>query len=104
VTITRPAITFCFVIESREMDWFKDHAYMAPWLAPCVTVIVALLQNKGRFANINWKVLMFYTVFLVAFALGFVPSLDEKTRTYARNVFFFMIVPVMWDVFPNRHN
>lgn len=67
------------------MDWLRDHAYLATWLALPVAVIVGFLQaKKTQFANVNWFRLIIYFTFLTALAAAFTPTFDQEARWYAR--------------------
>jgi hypothetical protein len=79
------------------MNWLKDHAYLAAWLALPVMIVVAIYQNRTNdFAEIDWSRLLIYIAFLVALGVTFTPTFDEPARTVARTIVFggigFLIV------------
>ncbi|MGA2329897.1 MAG: hypothetical protein ABSH05_26935 [Bryobacteraceae bacterium] len=64
------------------MDWLKEHSYLAPWLAPVVTVIIAVIQKKGDLARLDWYAFTMYMLLLVSFAVSLSSSFDVKARDY----------------------
>jgi glucose-6-phosphate-specific signal transduction histidine kinase len=80
------------------MNWLEDNAYLAPWLAPCITLLVAILQKKGRFAEIDWKKLTVYLAFLIALAVVVYPNFDNTARSVAAAICFISFGYILVDI------
>lgn len=79
------------------LNWLRDHAYLAAWLAPVVAVAVAAFQNRNKaFGEVDWSRLLIYFAFLVSLAVVFTPTFDQTAREVARFIVFggigFLIV------------
>jgi len=77
------------------MDWFKDHAYLAPWLAPIVTIAAALIQKKGNLDAVNWHIVLLYGIFFSSLTVAFNSSFDTSARDYARMIGILAFVWLM---------
>ena len=66
------------------LNWLRDNAYLAAWLAIPVAILIAIFQNKKvGITNFDWSRNLLYLTFLVALAVTFTPSVDEKMRSGA---------------------
>lgn len=75
------------------MQWFKDHAFLAEWLALPVALFVAVLQNWGRKpAEIDITNGLYYLAFLVSLAAAFNPGMPPDIRVSAQGILFFLLV------------
>jgi hypothetical protein len=83
------------------MNWLKDHAYLATWLALPVTILTGLIQNfRARFTNIDWSRQLLYIAFVTALAVTFTPTFDQSARETAKFLMFSLIWVLIWDMKP----
>lgn len=80
------------------INWLKDHAYLATWLALPVTIVAAVVQNwHKQFEEVEWSRLLIYVTFLTALAIAFTPTFDQASRELARYLVSFLIVFLIID-------
>jgi hypothetical protein len=82
--------TFSFVIQSREMDWFKSHVYLASWASPCIAIILTALKGGGKLPGLSWQELIGLIVFCTLIAVAVSPAFDDKARNFAQMFVCFM--------------
>jgi hypothetical protein len=79
------------------MNWLKDHAYLAAWLALPVMIVIAVVQSvKTDFVGTDWSRMLIYFLFLTSLGVVFTPSFDPTARDVAKYFlgagFAFLIV------------
>src|SRR5579863_2692247 len=85
------------------MQWLKDHAFLAEWLALPLALFVAVLQNWGKKpADIDITNGLYYLAFLTALASEFNPSMPTDIRISANGILFFLLVYMGFRRKPNR--
>jgi hypothetical protein len=80
------------------MEWLRDNAFLAAWLAPIVAAVVFLLQeNKSHFANVDWSRVLVRFAFLVSLAVVISPKMDHAARLVANTLMFMCLGWIMVD-------
>lgn len=80
------------------MEWLRQNAFLAAWLAPVVALVVFLFENKKtQFANVDWTRALVRFAFLVALAMEFVPGIDLARRIAANTILFTTLGWIMMD-------
>lgn len=75
------------------MQWLRNNAYLAEWLALPLAVFVAVLQNWGKKpADIDITNGLYYLAFLASLATVFNPALPTEIRTSANGILIFLLV------------
>jgi hypothetical protein len=75
------------------MQWLKDHAYLAEWLALPLALFVAVLQNWGKKpADIDITNGLYYLAFLTSLASAFNPAMPIDIRYSAHGILIFLLV------------
>ena len=71
---------FLFVV----LNWLKENAYLAAWLALPVAIAIGFFQNsKIGFEKFDWSRNLLYLTFLVSLAVKFTPYVDQRMRDEA---------------------
>jgi len=74
------------------MNWLRENAFLATWLALPVALLVGFFQaKKANFANVDWTRFMMYFGFLTSLAVVFTPKFDQHSRSYAEFLATFLI-------------
>jgi hypothetical protein len=74
------------------MNWLREHAYLATWLGPAATIIVAIIQNRHKgFAEVDWSRILLYVAFLTSLAVVFTPTFDETARKFAKFLVYALL-------------
>jgi hypothetical protein len=76
------------------MEWLKDHAYLASWLALPIAIIIGILQIRRPVSDgkpIHWTRVLFTFLCLVSFPIVITPTFDESARSFGRYVFSFTL-------------
>jgi hypothetical protein len=67
------------------MNWLKDNAYLAAWLALPVMIVIAVVQGvKTDFVGTDWSRMLIYFLFLTSLGAAFTPGFDPTAREIAR--------------------
>jgi Na+-transporting NADH:ubiquinone oxidoreductase subunit NqrB len=78
------------------MNWFRENAFLAGWLALPLAAIFGIIQlRRTPAAPIDWFRVLMYFAFLVCLAAAFTPSLDESARSYGRWLASFLIGAIL---------
>lgn len=69
------------------MNWLKEHVFLATWLAPIITIAIAVLKSeKSEGGRFEWFPFILYFTFFICLAVLFTPEFDELSRTTARTL------------------
>lgn len=80
------------------LNWLKENAYLAAWLALPVAIVVGLVQNsRTDFKELDWPRSLMYIAFLTALPVVFTPTFDETARSSARNIVFALLGVLIVD-------
>lgn len=80
------------------LNWLKENAYLAAWLALPVAIVIGFFQNqKLGFEKFDWSRNLLYVAFLVALAVKFTPSLAQNMRDEAGYLLIMLTVFLMID-------
>lgn len=80
------------------LNWLRENAYIASWLAIPVAVVVAFFQNKKTgFDKFDWSRNLLYLTFLVALAVRFTPSVDHTMHEEADYLIAMLVVFLIID-------
>jgi hypothetical protein len=79
------------------MNWLRDHAFLATWLALPVAIISIFVQNiPTKFKDLDWSRSLIYIAFTICLGVSFTPSFDENARSLARQLsiwgFIFLVI------------
>lgn len=67
------------------MNWFRDNAFLAGWLALPLAMLATISQNKGKLLkDIDWTWAIIYLTFGITLGVAFTPSFDMYAREFAK--------------------
>jgi uncharacterized membrane protein len=79
------------------MSWLADHAYIAAWLSPIITLVGIIVSSTINARTPDWSRLMIYVGFLTALAVLFTSSMDDAARWAAFLLLIPLTVFIIWD-------
>jgi hypothetical protein len=85
-----------------EMDWLKNHSYLATWISPCIAIAIAIVRSKGKLSKVDWHEFVGILVLLTAIAVVFTPVFDTRARQFASTLVYFLFGYGVLRVTQNR--
>jgi len=83
---------------SPFLDWLKQYAYVAAWLAPLVALIGMMVRGVGKEGEVAWAKMMLYIGFLSSLAATFTPALENGARVFAGSISMGLAIFFMCEV------
>lgn len=75
------------------VQWLKDNAFLAEWLALPIAIFAAVVQNWGKKPQeIDITNGLYYLAFLTALASAFNPAMPLDIRVASNGVLFYILV------------
>jgi hypothetical protein len=69
------------VLSGVMLNWLRDNAYLAAWLAIPVAILIAVFQNvRIGIEKFDWSRNLLYLAFLVSLAVKFTPYANQRMR------------------------
>jgi hypothetical protein len=79
------------------MSWFESHAYVAAWLALPVAFVVAIIQQiRSKSEHVEWRQMVFLSVFFLTLGIVVSPVFDTKARDFAGMLCFPAFLGFVW--------
>jgi len=62
------------------MDWLKEHAFLAAWLSPTITLVGLIWKRGDTGHQIGWSKLVIYVALLSAIAAILTPGIPASAH------------------------
>lgn len=80
------------------MNWLKENAFLAGWLALPLALLAVYAQNRGKkFKDIDWTWAMIYVIFGVTFGITVTKAFDDKARSFSELLAFVTFFAIIWS-------
>jgi len=67
------------------VEWLKDNAFLAAWLALPIAVFAIYVQNRGKqFKDYDWNWITIYLTFGRTIGITFTKTFDTFSRKFAK--------------------
>ena len=90
------------MVEFAAMDWLKDHSYLATWISASIAITMAGAKAIGKLASIDWRELISIILLLTCVGVAMSPVFDEKARSFAQTLIFFLLGYGVLDMLKRR--
>ena len=78
------------------MNWLRDNAFLATWLALPVMLLVGFFQaKKANFVNVDWTRFVMYFGFVTSLAVAFTLKFDQQARLFAQFLSTFLLGAIL---------
>jgi len=82
------------------MGWLKEHSYIAPWIAPLIALLAALIQNRKHLFDFNWRSFTIYLTFFTLTGVELSSAFEKDVKDKVQVVWFMSFLFIVWDYFP----
>jgi hypothetical protein len=80
------------------MQWLRENAFLAEWLALPVSLFAAYAQNRGKSPKeVQWEWVMIYLTFGIAFPVSLSRNFDEFAREFAKWLAMFSFIAIVFN-------
>lgn len=80
------------------MNWLKDNAFLAGWLALPVAIFAIVAQNRGEpVKDIDWTWVAIYITFGITLGVAPTKSFDSFSRTFAQWLAMLSFMAILFN-------
>jgi hypothetical protein len=80
------------------MNWLKDHAWLAGWLALPIAILNIFTQLKqSPSKEIDWTWTVIFMTFGITLGITFTPLFDAKSRSFAQTLAMLSFFAILFN-------